>query len=148
MPRLPESTWAIVAPDAILTVGATGIVNVATTIITGTGIGTENATVIGLPAATTETVVKENRIGTGVTEGAPVAIPLTVGIKGTLTALPGRAQHVLGNVAVIDPKSWRYSVIDSPSRDASHCRFQVIKFRVHFTVLYQDFKLKLFRQLA
>jgi hypothetical protein len=52
------------------------------------------------------------------------------------------------NASVISPKSWWYSAIDSLSRDASHCRFQVIKFRDPFIVLYQDFKLKLFRQLA
>jgi len=56
-------------------------------IITGTGIETGTVTVIVLLAATTGAVVMETRIG--VTEGAPVAIRLTVEEKVTLAALLG-----------------------------------------------------------
>ena len=147
MLQLLESTWAIVDPDVTLIVAeASGI---ATAMITGTGIGTETVTVIALRVATTGTVVIETRIETGATEGALAVIRLPAGGEAPLPALVGPARDVPVNVVIaINPKSWRYSAIDSPSRDTSHYPFQVIKFRVPFTVLYQDFKLKLFRQLA
>lgn len=150
MLRLPESIWAIAAPDATLIAEATRVVDATAMTITGTGIETENVTVIALRAAKTETVVIGTRIGTGVTEGARAVNRLNAlnARKGvTLAALVGRAQPV--NVTVINPKSWRCSAIDSPvsgSKSLSFSSYQVSS--PPFTVLYQDFKLKLFRQLA
>lgn len=96
---LPESIWVTVGPDVTLTAGTIGIVTVMT--IRETGIGTETATVIALRVATTGTVVTRNQIGTGVTEGAPVAIRLIAGgEEATLVARVGGAQDVLVNVNV------------------------------------------------
>jgi len=105
MLRLPESTWDIAGPGAILTVEITGIVNATTT--PEIGIGTVIAIV--LRVATTETVVKRNRIGTGVTEGAPVAtLQIAGGEEATLAAPLGQVPDVLVtvnvNVTVINPK--------------------------------------------
>ena len=143
---LPENTWDTAVPDAIPTVGATGIVSA--TGMTTPGIGIGIVIVIVLRVATTETVVTGTWIGTGVIEGAPVATLPNAGREEViLAARLGEAPDVLANVSatVINlvvfcqtPRLW----------DASHCRFQVIKFRDPFIVLYQDFKLKLFRQLA
>jgi hypothetical protein len=81
-----------------------GIVNVTVTITTGIGI--ENVTAIVLPVATTETVVTETRIGTGVIEGAPVAtLPIAGREEVTLAARLWEAPHVLANVNVINPKN-------------------------------------------
>lgn len=96
---LPESIWVTVGPDVTLTAETTGIVTVMT--ITETGIGTETVTVIALPVVTTGTVVTRTRVGTGVTEGAPVAIRLIAGgEEATLVARVGRAQDVLVSVNV------------------------------------------------
>lgn len=124
MLRPPESTWAIVALGATLIVEVTGIVNATVMTITGT----ENVTAIAPRAATTGTVVIGTRIGTGVTEGAPMAVLLIAREEVILAALVGCPQGVLVNM--INPKYWWYSPIDSPSRDASHSRFQVIKLQV------------------
>ena len=106
MLRLPENIWAIAGLDATLIVEATGTATVAMT-ITGTGIGTGIVTtVIVLLAATTGTVVIGTRMGAGVAEGAPVAIPLIVGEEVTPAALVGPAQFVPVNVTVINSKSW------------------------------------------
>jgi len=131
-------------------VEATGVVNATVTITTGTEIGIENVTAIVLPVVTTEIVVTGTRIGTGVIEGAPVlTLPIAGRGEATLAARFWEAPDVLANVIVINPKkSWWCSAIDSRLWDASHYPFQVVKFREPFTVLYQDFKLKLFRQLA
>lgn len=105
MLRLPESTWDIAEPDAILTVGATGIVSATAT--TTTGIGIESVTATVLHAATTETVVTGTRIGTGVIGGAPVAtLPIARREEALLAARLGEAPDVLANtiVTVIDPK--------------------------------------------
>jgi len=103
MLRLPENIWAIADPDATLIVEATGTATVAMTIGTGTETVT---TVIALLAATTGTVVIGTRMGVGVAEGAPVAIPLNVGEEVTLAALVGSAQLVPVNVTVINSKFW------------------------------------------
>lgn len=100
---LPESIWVTVGPDVTLTAETIGIVTVMT--ITETGIGTETVTVIALPVVTTGTVVTRTRIGTGVTEGAPVAIRLIAGgEEATLVARVGGAQDVLVNVTAIKPQ--------------------------------------------
>jgi hypothetical protein len=96
---LLESIWVTVVPDVTLTAGTIGIVTVMT--IRETGIGTETATVIALRVATTGTVVTRTQIGTGVTEGAPVAIRLIAGgEEATLVARVGGAQDVLVSVNV------------------------------------------------
>jgi len=152
MLRLPESTWDIAGPDAIPIAEVTGTVNA--TAMTTTGIEIESVTAIVLRVVTTGTVATETRVGTGVIEGAPVATRPTAGREeATLAARPGEAPDVLVNVNVtvtmINPKILVVFCHGLPvPRDTSHCRFQVIKFRDPFTVLYQDFKLKLFRQLA
>ena len=103
---LPESIWDIAGPDAILTVEATGIVNVTATVTTTPGIGIESVTVIVLPVVTTETVVTETRIGTGVIEGAPVVtLPIAGGKEAILAAQFWEALHVLVNVIVINPQN-------------------------------------------
>ena len=104
MLRPPENTWVIVGPDVTRIVEATGIAN-AIVMTTGTEIGTGNVTVTVLRVDTTGTVVTETRIGTGVTEGAPVANRLIVGGgKATPAVRLGGAQDVLVNVNVIANK--------------------------------------------
>lgn len=104
---LPESIWVTVGPDVTLTAGTIGIVTVMTT--TGTGIGTETVTVTALHVVTTGTVVTRNQVGTGATEGAPVAIRLNAGgEEATLVAQVGGAQDALvsvnANVTAIKPQ--------------------------------------------
>ena len=147
---LPESTWDIVALGAILIVEATGSATATAMTTIETGTGTETVTVIALPVVTTGTVVTGTRRA-GVTEGAPVAIrPIARREEAILAAQLRGAHDVLVNVAVtaINPKVLVVFCNRPPSWDPSRCRYQVIKFRDPFTVLYQDFKLKLFRQLA
>ena len=101
----PESTWVIAGPDAIPTVETTGTVNATVMITTGTGIGKETVTAIVLRVATTETVAKESRIGTGVIAGAPVlTLPIVGGEGATLAVQLWEAPDVLANVIVINPK--------------------------------------------
>jgi len=105
MLQLPESTWDTAGLDAIPIVEVTGTVNA--TVMTITGIETENATAIVLHVAMTGTVATETRVGTGVIEGAPVAILPTAGREeATPAARPGEAPDVLVNVTVtmINPK--------------------------------------------
>ena len=98
--RLPGSTWDIAALGATLIVEASEIVTV-------TGTGRETATATVHRVAMTGTVVTETGIGTGVIEGAPVAIrPIAGGEEAHLAARRGAAPDVLANVnvTVIDPK--------------------------------------------
>ena len=106
---LPESTWGIAGPDATLIAEVTGIANVTATaaMITGTGIGIGTVTAIVLHVVTTGTVVTENRIGTGVIAGAPVAIRRIAGREeATLAVRLELAPDVLANmiVNVISPE--------------------------------------------
>jgi len=107
-PPLLENTWGIVGPGAILiVVGAIESATATAMIIPGTGIGKETVTVTVLRVVTTGTAVTGIRIGTGVIEGAPVAIRLIAGgEEATLVAQPGAAPDALANVTVtvIDPK--------------------------------------------
>lgn len=73
---------------------------------TTTGIGTGTVTATALHVVTTGTVVTGTRIGTGVTEGAPVAIRLIAGREEATPLVARGAQDVLVNVTVtvINPK--------------------------------------------
>lgn len=151
--RLPENTWVIAGLGAILTVEVTGVATATVMTTIGTGIGIETVTAIVPRAATTGIVVTEKRIGTGVIEGAPVATLQIAGGEGaTLAVRLGEALGVPVNAIVVTAINPKILVVSchrlSPYLGCKSLSFQVVKFRDPFTVLYQDFKLKLFRQLA
>ena len=98
---LPESTWGIAGPDATLIAEVTGIANVTATAAMITGIGIGTVTAIVLHVVTTGTVVTENRIGTGVIAGAPVATRRIAGREeATLAVRLELAPDVLANMIV------------------------------------------------
>jgi len=147
--RPPENIWDIAVPDAILTAEVIGIVNVIVMITSGKEIGT--VTAIALPVASTETVVTGTRIGTGVIEGAPVAtLPIGRGEEAYLAVQVTQAPDVLANVSVtaINPKILVVFCRRLPLSGMQAIIVSSCQVSRPFTVLYQDFKLKLFRQLA
>jgi len=144
-PRLPESIWDIADPGAIPTVEVTGIVNATATAMNSQGTEIETVTVIVPRVATTGTVVTGTRIGIGVIGGAPVAIHLSAGgEEATLVARPGGAPDVI--VTVINPKILVVFCHRLPVLGCKSLSFSSYQVSRPFTVLYQDFKLKLFRQ--
>lgn len=146
--RPPENIWDIAVPDAILTAEVIGIVNVIVMITTGKEIG-GTVSAIALPVASTETVVTGTRIGTG--EGAPVAtLPIGRGEEASLAVQVMQAPDVLANVSVtaINPKILVVFCRRLPLSGMQAIIVSSCQVSRPFTVLYQDFKLKLFRQLA
>jgi len=151
--RPPENIWDTAAPDAILTAEVIGIANVTVIVMitTGTGIGIGTVTATALPVASTETVVTGTRIGTGVIEGAPVlTLPIGRGEEVSLAVQVMGAPDVLANLIVtaISPKILVVFCRRLPLSGLQVIVVSSCQVPRPFTVLYQDFKLKLFRQLA
>ena len=131
MLRLLGSIWGTADLGATLIVEVTGTVSATAAGMT-TRIGIETVTAIVRRVATTGTAVTETRIGTGVIERAPVATrPIAGREEATLAARLGVAPDVLANVnvTVISPEIPVVFCHRPPSPGASHCHFQVIKFR-------------------